>query len=380
MALGTLLLFVVGGLLLIGGAELLVRGASRLAMAAGISPLVVGLTVVAFGTSSPEMAVTVGSAYAGEADLALGNVVGSNIFNVLFILGVSALIAPLVVARQLVRLDVPVMIGISMLALLLALDGRVGRLDGLLLFSGIVVYTVLLIRRSRKEVSVAAVPGEDPGTLRDGNGGETLDSAGGHPGTGSSPGRNILFIAVGLALLVLGARWFVEAAITTATALGVSELVIGLTIVAAGTSLPEVATSILATIRGERDIAVGNVVGSNIFNILAVLGLGGLVAPEGIPVSPGALSFDLPVMIAVAVATLPIFFTGYTIARWEGLVFLGYYVAYTLYLVLQSAEHHLLGEFGTAITWFVLPLTMLTLAVGLLRALRSREGAEGTNP
>ena len=371
MAVGTVLLFVFGGLLLISGAELLVRGASRLAMAAGISPLVVGLTVVAFGTSSPEMAVTVGSAYAGEADLALGNVVGSNIFNVLFILGISALIAPLVVARQLVRLDVPVMIGVSVLALLLALDGTVGRLDGLLLFAGIVGYTVFLIRQSRKETSAAAPPGEESGALRD-EVGETPDSPGGHGGSGSSPGRDILFILMGLGLLVLGARWLVEAAVTTATALGVSQLVIGLTIVAAGTSLPEVATSILATIRGERDIAVGNVVGSNIFNILAVLGLGSIVAPSGIPVSPGAIAFDLPVMIAVAVAALPILFTGYTIARWEGLVFLGYYVAYTLYLVLQSAEHHLLGEFGAAMTWFVLPLTMLTLAVGLVRALGSR--------
>jgi cation:H+ antiporter len=320
------------------------------------------------------MAVTVGSAYAGEADLALGNVLGSNIFNVLFILGISALIAPLVVARQLVRLDVPVMIGISVLALLLALDGRVGRLDGLLLFAGIVGYTVFLIRQSRTETSAAAPPGEESGALRDEDGGEALEPAGGHPPEGSSPGRDILFIVVGLGLLVLGARWLVEAAVTTATALGVSQLVIGLTIVAAGTSLPEVATSILATIRGERDIAVGNVVGSNIFNILAVLGLGSIVAPAGIPVSPGAIAFDLPVMIAVAVAALPIFFTGYTIARWEGLVFLGYYVAYTLYLVLQSAEHHLLGEFGAAMTWFVLPLTILTLAVGLVRALRSRQG------
>ena len=358
---GTLMLFVVGGALLIVGAELLVRGASRLAIGAGIYPLVVGLTVVAFGTSSPEMAVTVGSAYAGEADVALGNVVGSNIFNVLFILGLSALLAPLVVAQQLVRLDVPVMIGTSVLALLLALDGSVGRLDGLVLFAGIVGYTVFLIRQSRKES--AAVESEYE------------EAFGGESGKQGSAWVNFGLIVLGLALLVLGARWLVEAAVSTATALGVSELVIGLTIVAAGTSLPEVATSVLATIRGERDIAVGNVVGSNIFNILAVLGLGGLVSPGGIPVPPGALAFDIPVMIAVAVATLPIFFTGYTIARWEGIVFLGYYVAYTVYLVLQSTEHHLLGEFGAAMTWFVLPLTALTLLIGLGRAIRARARA-----
>jgi cation:H+ antiporter len=354
----TVLSFVAGGALLIGGAELLVRGASRLALAAGLSPLVVGLTVVAFGTSSPEMAVTVGSTYAGEADVALGNVVGSNIFNVLFILGVSALIAPLVVAQQLVRLDVPIMIGISVLALLLSLDGTVGRLDGLVLFAGIVAYTLFLIRQSRRET--AAVQGEYE------------EAFGGEPRKRASPLLDVLLILAGLALLVLGAGWLVEAATLAATALGVSELVIGLTIVAAGTSLPEVATSILATLRGERDIAVGNVVGSNIFNILAVLGLGGLVAPVGIPVPPGALAFDIPVMIAVAVATLPIFFTGYTIARWEGFVFLGYYVAYTVYLVLDSSEHHLLDEFGAAMAWFVLPLTALTLLIGLARAFRAR--------
>ncbi|MDX1675396.1 MAG: calcium/sodium antiporter [Longimicrobiales bacterium] len=355
----TLLFFVGGGALLIVGAELLVRGASGLAIAAGISPLVVGLTVVAVGTSAPEMAVTVGSAYSGEADLALGNVVGSNIFNVLFILGVSALIAPLVVARQLVRVDVPIMVAVSVLTLLLALDGAVGRADGLILFVGIAAYTVFLIRQSRKER-----PDAPPDLPR---------GAGTADGLRWAPVLNILYILAGLGLLVVGARWLVRAAVATASALGISELVIGLTIVAAGTSLPEVATSILATIRGERDIAVGNVVGSNIFNLLAVLGLGALVAPSGVPVSSGALSFDIPIMIAVAVAALPIFFTGFIIARWEGFVFLAYYVAYTAFLVLQAAEHELVTGFGTAMVWFVLPLTGLTLVVGVARNRRVRE-------
>lgn len=358
MTAGTLLLFVLGGVLLIGGAELLVRGASRLAIAAGISPLVVGLTVVAFGTSSPELAVTVGSSYAGQADLALGNVIGSNIFNVLFILGISALIAPLVVAQQLVRLDVPVMIGASLLALVMALDGQIGRIDGVLLFAGAATYTLFLIRQSRRESA--------------GVRGEYDEAFGGEERGGSSPVLNVVLVFAGLGLLVLGAQWLVEAAVTTATALGVSELVIGLTVVAAGTSLPEVATSILATVRGERDIAVGNVVGSNIFNILAVLGLGSIVAPAGVPVSSGALTFDIPVMIAVAIATLPIFFSGYVIARWEGALFLGYYVAYTVYLVLDSAGHAAAAAVGTAMTWFVLPLTALTLVVVMVRALRAR--------
>jgi cation:H+ antiporter len=345
-------LFVLGGLLLVGGAELLVRGASRLAVSAGIAPLVVGLTVVAFGTSAPEMAVTVGAASAGQAEVALGNVVGSNIFNVLFILGVSALIAPLVVAQQLIRLDVPLLIGASVVVLLMALDGQIGRVDGTVLFAGIVVYTVFLIRQSRRESPAVAAE---------------YDQAFGRPAKRVHPVVNVALLLVGLGLLVLGARWLVDAAVTTATALGVSELVIGLTIVAAGTSLPEVATSVLATIRGERDIAVGNAIGSCLFNLLAVLGLGGIVAPAGIPVSEGALTFDIPVMIAVAVAALPVFLTGHTIARWEAALFLGYYVAYTGYLILSAADHGLAPQLGAAIIWFVAPITVLTLAVTVIR-------------
>jgi len=350
-------LFVLGGVLLVGGAELLVRGASRLALAAGITPLVVGLTVVAFGTSSPELAVTVSSAFTGEADVALGNVVGSNIFNILFILGLAALLRPLVVAQQLVRLDVPLLIGISVLVLGLSLDGRIGRLDGALLFLGVLGYVVFLLwlsRRERPEVvdEYDQALGVVAGTSR------------------PRPIVDVLLVVAGLGLLVLGSTWLVTAAVETATRLGVSELVIGLTIVAAGTSLPEVATSVLAAVRGERDIAVGNAVGSCIFNLLAVLGLGSLVAPEGIAVADGALTFDLPIMIAVAIAALPVLFTGYTISRAEGAVFLAYYVAYTSYLVLDATDHGASAQLGLAMVWFVVPLTVLTLLVGLVRALR----------
>ena len=352
----TFVLFVGGGVLLVAGAELLVRGASRLAMGLGISPLVVGLTVVAFGTGSPELAVTIRSAYGGDTDLALGNVVGSNIFNVLFILGVSALIVPLVVAQPLVRRDVPLMIATAIVALLLGLDGRIGRLDGLFLSSATIVYTLFLIRQSRR----------DPPEVR----AEYEEAFSGRHGA-PRPLLNVGLAAVGIALLVWGARWLVDAAVSTATLLGVSELVIGLTVVAAGTSLPEVATSVLAAFRGERDIAVGNVIGSNIFNILTVLGLAGIVAPEGVRVAPGALTFDIPVMIAVSVATLPIAFTGYAIVRWEGGVFLAYYLAYTTYLVLDATGHAAFAPFSAAMTGFVLPLTVLTLAVVVWRARRS---------
>lgn len=348
----TILLFVLGIALLVLGAELLVRGASRLALGAGVSPLVVGLTVVAFGTSAPELAVSVRAAFAGSADIAYGNVVGSNIFNVLFILGLSALVAPLLVDRQLIRRDVPIMVGVSLLLPLLALDGRIGRVDGALLFGGILAYTLFSVIESRKERAATREEMEAGSS----------DEA---PGTWWT---NLLLVVGGVGMLVLGARWLVDGAVVFARALGVSELIIGLTIVAAGTSLPEVATSVLASVRGHRDIAVGNVVGSNIFNILCVLGLSGVVAPRGIPVAPGAFAFDTPVMIAVALACLPIFFTGPGITRWEGALFLFYYAAYVTFIVLEATASAVLPTFTNAMAFFALPLTAVTLVVLAARA------------
>jgi cation:H+ antiporter len=359
MDLLTVVLFIAGIGLLVGGAELLVRGASGLAGRVGISPLVIGLTVVAFGTSSPELAVSVGSAWSGDADIALGNVIGSNIFNVLFILGLAALITPLVVAQQLVRLDVPLMIGATVLLLLLALDGAIGRLDGLLLAAGVAAYTAFLIRQSRKERSATVLA--------------EYDQAFGEAPRNAPPWPLQLgAVVAGLGLLVLGSRWLVDAATETAGAIGVSDLIVGLTIVAAGTSLPEVATSVIASLRGERDIAVGNVVGSCIFNILAVLGLSSLVSPDGIAVAPSMLTFDIPVAIAVALACLPIFFTGHLIARWEGALFLAFYLAYTLYLVLNVTAHDALPAFSGVMLAFVVPLTGVTIAVLAARELRDR--------
>ncbi len=354
----TLLFFVLGLVALVAGAELLVRGASKLALSFGISPLVVGLTVVAFGTSAPEMAVSVQAALSGQVDIALGNVVGSNIFNVLFILGLSALIIPLLVARQLIRQEVPIMIGASLLLFALAWDGGLSRYDAALMFGLLLAYTVFLIWQSRRESKALAAEG-------------TAETASGKSSWDNYWGVQVLLIAAGLALLVLGADWLVTAAITFAKQLGVSELVIGLTIVAAGTSMPEVATSIVAALRGERDIAVGNVVGSNTFNILGVLGLSGMVSPEGLSVAQSLLSFDIPVMIAVALACLPVFFTGNLIARWEGGVFLAYYAAYTTYLLLAAQQHDALSTFGVAMSTVVLPLTALTLIVVSWRAWRS---------
>ncbi|MCS7056660.1 MAG: calcium/sodium antiporter [Thermoflexales bacterium] len=364
MNIPTLILFIVGLGLLIAGAELLVRGAARLAAAVGISALVIGLTVVAFGTSSPELAVSVQAALAGQADIAFGNVVGSNIFNILVIIGLSALITPLIVAQQLVRLDVPVMIGVTVLAALFAQNLNISRLEGIILFAGLVIYTIFLFVQSRREASAVVEQ-------------EYAQEFGERPRGPLQVALNLVFVVIGLGMLVIGSRWLVDGAVAIARVLGVSELVIGLTIVSAGTSLPEVATSLVAAIKGERDIAVGNAVGSNIFNLLSVLGLSSIAAPSGISVAPAALNFDVWVMLAVAIACLPVFFTGYRISRWEGAMFVGYYIAYVAYLILAATQHDALPAFSSAMLLFVIPLTLVTLAVTVFREfwLRKQQAA-----
>jgi cation:H+ antiporter len=360
----TLLMFLAGLVLLIFGADLLVRGASKLALSLGIAPLVVGLTVVAFGTSSPEMAVSIQGAMNGQVGVAMGNVVGSNIFNVLFILGLSALITPLLVDQQIIRQEVPIMIGVSLLLFTVAYDGTINFADGALFCALLAVYTGFLYWQGKRKQSAAleAEFAEGIGTAEDAKKGWD-----GHWAV------QILLVLGGLALLVLGADWFVGAAIEFARALGVSEVVIGLTIVAAGTSMPEVATSVMASLRGQRDIAVGNVIGSNIFNVLAVLGVSAVVAPGvGLPVAPSLIAFDLPVMVAVAVACLPIFFTGNLLARWEGGVFFAMYVAYTAYLILYAQQHAALDEFSLVMTWAVLPAVALTIGIFTVRELKAR--------
>ncbi len=336
----TIALLIVGLVLLVLGADWLVKGASRLAISFGISALVVGLTVVAYGTSAPEMSVSVMSSLNGKSEMALGNIVGSNIFNVLFILGLAAMVAPLIVNKQLIRLDVPVMILSSIVMLLLCLDGSIGRLDGVLLFAGAIVYTWWLIRMSRRESRENQEEKPEP--------------------TGKL-WQNLLWIAVGLAMLVLGSRFLVSSAIEIARALKLSEAIIGLTIIAAGTSLPEVATSIMASIRGQRDIAVGNVVGSNVFNILAVGGLSGIASPHGIDVPTAVLRFDLPFMLAVAIACFPVFLRGFIITRWNGVFFFAYYVAYTSYLILGATNHDALPVFSKVMFEFIAPLTGVML-------------------
>ncbi|KLU11388.1 calcium/sodium antiporter [Kocuria sp. SM24M-10] len=347
---------VAGLVLLVLGGEFLVRGASALARRVGISSLVVGLTVVSAATSAPELAVTVGAVLRDEPGLAVGNVVGSNIVNVLLILGLSALVLPLAVKQRLVRFDLPLMVAMSVGLLAVSLDGRITAVDGLILFCAVVAHTaltVVLSRRNARSPARAASPA----------GGSSVPDAAGEAAEPppASIGRSLLLVVLGVALLVAGATLLVEGAVNIATTLGVSSLVVGLTVVAVGTSLPELATSIIAVRRGQRDLAVGNVVGSNIFNIGVVLGLPALIAPDGVPVSSAAAAFDMPVMLAAAVALLPIAFTGFAVARWEGALFVALYLAYTGYVVLAATAHDALEGFTAVMAWFVLPLIAVTL-------------------
>ena len=355
-----ILLTVAGLVTLTLGADWLVRGASRLALLLRISPLVIGLSIVAFGTSAPEMAVSVTSARAGSPDIAIANVVGSNIFNILLILGGSALVAPLVVAHQLVRMDVPIMLGASLLLYSLAMDGHIGLWDAGLLAAIVIAYTGFLIRESRRE-SALDTPAEQPLT----------DAT-----TGSGRGTllpSASLVIAGLALLVAGSKLFVGGAIEIARAFAVSELLIGLTLVAAGTSLPELATSVVAAYRGERDIAVGNVVGSNIFNICAVLGLTGLVSHDGLSVPPGMLAADIPIMVGVAFLCLPLFRAGFTLSRSKGALFLALYGIYLLFLAWEQTAHPGLDELKSAAFDVLLPTVIIGTVIYTVAALKQEE-------
>ena len=357
-----IVLIVLGLVLLVVGGELVVRGASRLAEWARVPPVVVGLTIVAFGTSSPELAVAIGAALRGEPDFVTGNIIGSNIYNVLLVLGLSAVIVPLVVQRKLVQWDVPAMIAASVGLLLFAADGSLTRVEGIILMLALAGYLGATVFWSRRQ-------------------GSDADEFDVEYHARSLSGRALLvnagLLVVGLALLVIGADRLVTGAVEIAESLGVDRLVIGLTVVALGTSMPELATSVIAAIRGEREIAVGNIVGSNIMNILAIAGFTMVVAPDGIPVADAILRLDLPVMVAVAVACLPIFFRGHRIERWEGAVFIGYALAYTAYLVLDATGHRAIGPFSAVMLFFVIPLTVITFVVVTVRELRRGSGPQG---
>ncbi len=355
----SILLFLAGLIILIIGAELLVRGASRLAAAFGVSPLVIGLTIVAIGTASPEIAVSLKAALNGQGDLTLGNVLGSNIFNILFILGVTSIVAPIVIAEQLIRKDAPIMLGVSLLAFALALNGTLGWLDGLILLSLMAVYIVFALKQSRTETD----------DVQDEYAREYAEK---EPRTTKNNLQNVVYILLGLCLLVVGSNWLVDSAVVIARALGVSELVIGLTIVAVGTSLPEVATSVIAAVKGESDIAVGNAVGSNIFNLLGVLGLGALLAPGGISVAEQVLRLDFPVMVFVALVCLPVFYIDNRISRFEGGLLFSYYALYIVYIIVQASNSSAMSVLNLVVAFFT-PLTFIALVVFAVRSMRARK-------
>ncbi len=307
------ILLLLGLAVLTGGADLLVRGASSLARRLGLTPLVIGLTVVAFGTSAPEMTVSIGGALTGKGDIAVGNVVGSNIFNIGLILGLAALITPLNIKVSLIRIDVPILIAVSLLAATLVQSAAIPRIGGAALLLGLLAYTYGSVKLARRQARAEAAAEVE----------EEFEQ--GIPPTMRSLPADLLAIAGGLALLVAGSKLLVDSATGIATRLGVSDAVIGLTIVAAGTSMPELATSVVAAFRRQADIAVGNIVGSNLFNLLGILGAAAVVRPLS---APGIGTLDLVAMVAFAVALLPLLWTQRQLQRWEGGLLLAGYAAY----------------------------------------------------
>jgi cation:H+ antiporter len=347
----TIVALVVGLACLVGGAELLVKGAASIATRLGVEPVIIGLTVVAFGTSAPELAVSVGASIGGNSDVALGNVVGSNIVNILLILGASAIVGGLAVSQRIVRIDVPLLLVVSVATIVMSLDNAIGRVDGVILFVGIIAYTWWLVRASRRA--------DEPDVVDEyGSAIDTVEGA----GVERSLPVLVLYVVAGLGVLVLGSQLLVGSATDIATHFGVSELVIGLTVVAIGTSLPELATSMMAAIRGQRDIAVGNIVGSCLFNLMCVLGATGIVSPDGVNVTDASLRLDLPVMLAATIVLVPIFWNGFEIRRWEGFVLVFFYVVYVVYLV-SNANGSGTADVIRPAALITVPLVLMTFGV-----------------
>ena len=332
--------FAAGLILLIGGAETLVRYVSVVAIKLGIPKLIIGLTVVALGTSAPELAVSIQAGIDGETDLMLGNIIGSNISNTLLILGVASLFIPLKVHKNLLKKDVPIMIAITVLVYLFGMSGFISFWECSVLALLFVGYMIFLTRQ-RGNVDAGTSDKDEKKSV-------------------NLP-LSILLSIVGLTLLILGARWLVSSSLEIAEIAGVNELIIGLTVVAIGTSLPEIVVTLVAALRGERDIAAGGVVGSNILNLVAVLGISGLFSFGSIPVQESLITFDFPVLIGASLLCIPIFYTGHKIIRWEGGLFLLFYLSYLFYLFLSTTEHHLLDVFVMIMVFLIIPLAVITV-------------------
>lgn len=308
-----------GGLVVILlGAEMLLRSAAQVARMLGVSPIVIGLTVVSVGTSAPELAVGITAVAEGKGALAVGNIAGTNIFNILFILGLSAALRPLPVREQSVVLDVPTMIASALALVVISSDGLLTRAEGFVLLAAAVAYTGALVRYSRRESPAVQREFAD----------ELPVAPRGHARRVATFTRDAALLAAGIALTVLGADLLVAGAVELASSWGVSPAVIGLTIVAIGTSAPELATTLVGTWRNDRDVAIGNLIGSSTYNILAILGATMVAAPDGVDVSRDVLWIDLPLAAAVALVCLPVFRSGHVVSRAEGGLFVATYVAY----------------------------------------------------
>ena len=331
---GGLMLFLAGLAALIIGAEMVLRGGARFAALMGIRPLVIGLTVVSIGTSVPELAVGITASLEGSGSIAVGNIAGTNMVNLLFILGLSALFRPLMLHLQVIKLDLPVMILAAGLMVGLAWDGVLSAWDGVMLLAAAILYTILLFRQHES----AAVEEE----FEDMCGGGVEESCPSGQMAGKKDARrprlrNALLLAAGMGISVIGAQWAVHGAVEMARSLQVSEAIIGLTVVAIGTSSPELVTTAIATVRNERDVAVGNLLGSSIYNILVILGLTCMASPGGLPVERQLLMLDIPLMAGVALACVPVFWSGRCISRLEGGLGVAGYLIYLLWLVLFRA-------------------------------------------
>ncbi|MHC9295753.1 calcium/sodium antiporter [Mycobacterium sp. LTG2003] len=317
--------FLAGLIALAFGAEVMVRGGAQLASRLGISPMMVGLTVVSIGTSLPELAVGVTAAVEGSGELAVGNIAGTNVVNVLFILGLSALLRPLAIERRTLRFDLPAMAAAAVLLWALSADGVLSRLDGTILVVGALVYTAILAYLSRQESCDAEIPPARPHLGE----ADPVSADASPPPSSASTARLIAMTVAGIGVVVLGAEWLVDGAVGLARGLGVSDALIGLTIVAIGTSAPELVTTLVSTVRGERDIALGNLLGSTVYNVLLILGVTCLVPAYGLTLSPALVWIDIPIMMVAALVCIPIFFSGRRVHRAEGF---GMVVAYLLYL------------------------------------------------
>jgi len=321
----TYVMLLAGIALLIGGAEVIVRYGTRLARRLGVSPLIIGLTIVSIGTSAPELAAGIRAMTAGSGNLLVGNVAGSNLMNLLLILGIAASIRPITLQRQAIRLDLPAMVGATLLTLLLSLDGSLAVWEGAILLAFAIAYTAVLIQTARREASAEnladAVAIDDDEELPE-------------------PRRGLRFavldvalLVVGIATVVLGADLLVMAAKELAAQFGVSDSLIGLTIVAIGTSLPELATTTMATLRGARSLAIGNLLGSSTYNLTLILGTALLFAPGSFPLETQLLRVDMPLLVLGSLLCVPVFLTGRRVSRREGVLFMGLYTAYLTYLI-----------------------------------------------